>query len=61
MSSGILASLIRGGDLTQWGLVNAVTQTAHEVVTDYDRSTELEKIGGELLTWSAAQINTLAA
>lgn len=46
---GVLSSLIAGGDLTKWGLVNAITETAHKVVTDYDRSVELERVGGQLL------------
>lgn len=46
---GILASMIRGGDMSKWGLVNAVTATAHEVVENYDRSVELETIGGQIL------------
>lgn len=47
-SAGILAHLIRGGDLTQWGLCSAVTRYSQDVV-NYDRSTELERIGGRLV------------
>lgn len=45
---GVLANLIRGGDLSQWGLVNAVTAVAHSVA-DYDRSVEFEELGGRIL------------
>lgn len=47
--AGILQNLINGADTSKWGLVNAITATAHNVVTDYDRSTELERIGGHVL------------
>lgn len=47
-SGGVLRHLIDGGDLSQWGLVNAVTRTAQDVES-YDRATELEAMGGELL------------
>jgi hypothetical protein len=44
---GILRSLIEGGDLSAWGLLNAVTAQAHGA--DYDRSVEFEAAGGQLL------------
>ena len=46
---GILDYLIRGGDLTMYGLSNAVTRYAQDV-SSYDRSTELEAIGYNILT-----------
>lgn len=45
---GILASLIESGDLSAWGVLNAVTHQAHRAA-DYDRSVELERFGGQLL------------
>lgn len=45
---GVLRHLIHGGDLSQWGMVNAVTRTAQDV-TSYDRSTDLERMGGTVL------------
>jgi hypothetical protein len=45
---GILRSLIEGGDLSRWGLLNAVTAQAH-TASSYDRSVELEVAGGALL------------
>lgn len=45
---GVLRHLIAGGDLSQWGVLNAVTALANEV-TDYDRATELMTAGGDIL------------
>ena len=47
-SGGVLQHLIKGGDLTSWGLGNAVTRMAQDV-NSYDRSTELEAIGFEIM------------
>src|SRR5688572_7511380 len=44
----VLKHLIEGGDLTSWGLGNAVTRMAQDV-DSYDRSTELESIGFEVM------------
>lgn len=46
--AGILDALIKGGDLTAWGLVNAVTAQAHTAAS-YDRAVEFEAIGGALI------------
>lgn len=43
-TQNVLAHLITGGDLSSWGLGNAVTRMAQDV-DSYDRSTELESIG----------------
>lgn len=51
---GILASLIKGGDLSAWGFANAVTHQAHEAVT-YDRAVEFETAGGKLLDLPARE------
>jgi Domain of unknown function (DUF932) len=45
---GILRSLIEGGDLSAWGLLNAVTAQAHTAHT-YDRAVEFEAAGGQLI------------
>ena len=42
------STLIDGGDLSAWGLVNAVTSLAHKA-TSYDRAVELESAGGALI------------
>ena len=46
--NGVLKWLVKGGDLTQWGLLNAITRTSQEV-DDYDRATDMERFGGEVL------------
>lgn len=46
--TGILRALIEGGDLTAWGMLNAITAQAH-TVESYDRSVEFERMGGQLL------------
>jgi hypothetical protein len=43
----VMRHLFAGGDLTLFGLGNAVTRTAQDV-TDYDRAVELERVGGEI-------------
>ncbi len=48
-SSGILGHLAAGGDLSLYGLANAVTRQAQDVVS-YDRSTELEATGYRIIT-----------
>ena len=44
----VLTHLIQGGDLSQWGLVNAITRTSQDIA-DYERATELERLGGVVL------------
>ena len=46
--SGILKHLIKGGELTQYGLVNAITRYSQDVA-DYDRATDMERLGGVVL------------
>ena len=48
-SSGILGHLAAGGDLSLYGLANAVTRQAQDVAS-YDRSTELEAAGYRIIT-----------
>lgn len=48
-SEGILGHLIAGGDLSLYGLANAVTRHAQDVQS-YDRSTELEATGYKIIT-----------
>ena len=44
----VLRHLVEGGDLSAWGVTNAITRTAHDV-DSYDRATELEKFGGQVI------------
>lgn len=46
--ASILRHFIMGNDYSQYGLVNAVTRSSQDV-SDYNRATELERIGGTLL------------
>lgn len=50
---GILGHLIEGGDLSLYGVANAVTRYAQDV-NSYDRSTELEVTGYKVLTMAPA-------
>jgi len=52
-SNSILGHLIEGGDLSLYGLANAVTRHAKDV-DDYDRSTELEGVGFKIVTIAPA-------
>lgn len=44
----VLRQLFIGGDTSRYGLLNAVT-AASRLAPDYERATELERIGGEIL------------
>jgi hypothetical protein len=46
--SGILQHLVTGGDLTGFGLLNAVTRHSQDV-EDYDRASDLERLGGTII------------
>lgn len=56
----VLAFLAGGGDMTRWGLVNAVTSAANQA-SDYDRAVELEKVGGQILEMPDTMWRTLAS
>lgn len=45
----ILQHLIQGGDLTQYGLFNAVTAAAQADDLDYDEATRMEALGGYII------------
>lgn len=45
----VLKHLVEGGDLSAYGALNAVTRASQDV-EDYDRATELEMVGGEILS-----------
>ena len=60
---GVLQHLIEGGDLSLYGLANAVTRFSQDVES-YDRATDLESIGYKILTMPKKQwsrINSMAA
>jgi hypothetical protein len=57
--TSVLRHLIQGGDLSRYGLMNAITRTAEDVES-YDRATEVETLGGRLLDLSASQWHRIA-
>ncbi len=62
-STGVLQRLIEGNDLTLYGLSNAITRHSQDVES-YDRATELESIGYNILSMPSRQwnrINQMAA
>lgn len=44
----VLTHLIEGGDLSRYGMFNAITRTAEDLA-DYDRATEFERAGGKVI------------
>lgn len=46
---GVLARLIEVGDLSRYGLHAAITRHSADAGIDYDRATELERIGGDVI------------
>lgn len=47
-STSVLTHLIEGGDLSKYGVLNAITRASQDV-EDYDRATTLEYMGGQVL------------
>jgi len=58
---GILARLIEGADLTRYGVHAAITRHSQEEAMTYDRATELERIGGDVIDLAANDWRALAA
>ena len=62
-STGVLQHLIEGNDLTLYGLSNAITRHSQDI-ENYDRATELESIGYNIISMPQRQwnrINQMAA
>ena len=55
-----LKHFLQFGDLSQYGLCNAITSTAQEPDTDYDRSVSLERLGSQVLNLSRTEWSVLA-
>jgi len=55
----VLTNLIKAGDLSQWGLANAVTRAAEDR-PDYDRATEFESMGMEIIDLTPNQWREVA-
>ncbi len=58
--TGVLGHLAANGDLSQWGLSSAVTRFSQDV-DSYDRSTDLERIGGRIVELSKRDWTTLTS
>lgn len=56
---GVLERFLRANDDTAFGLVNAVTQYAHEGPNGYRRQVELEEVGGKLLAGARSDWDAL--
>jgi len=57
--TSILKHLIEGGDLSRYGLFNAVTRTAEDLAS-YDRATDFERMGGQIIELSKNEWADLA-
>ena len=55
----VLTHLLQGNDLSQFGLANAVTR-ASQGVEDYDKATELDKLGGRVIELSGQDWRQIA-
>lgn len=55
----VLNHLIRDGDLSQYGLQAAITRAAQDVVS-YDRASEMERVGGQVIELKPTEWRELA-
>lgn len=55
----VLKHLIEGGDLSRYGLFNAITRTAEDLA-DYDRATDFERMGGKVIELAANEWQRIA-
>lgn len=58
-SGGVLQHLIQGGDLSAYGLLNAITRTSQDI-KNYDRATQLERDGSRVLSLPASTWKEIA-
>ncbi len=54
----VLSRLLEAGDMSKWGLSQAITNLANDV-EDYERATDLEKIGGKVIDLSVSEWRTI--
>ena len=59
MQGDILKNLIDWGDLSQWGLANAITRVANEA-PDYEDATALERAGGKVIELSQREWSSIS-
>jgi hypothetical protein len=57
---GVLASLIKGGDLSQFGMQWAITHYAQNDDVSYERQVELERVGGSIIELPTSQWAAIA-
>lgn len=57
---GVLTHLIKGGELSQWGMQAAITRYAQEADIDYTRQVELEQLGGNIIELPKSQWERIA-
>lgn len=50
----VLKNFLRDNDMTKWGMANAITRLANDDAVSYDRATELEALGGKIITLPAS-------
>lgn len=59
IGESVLEHLIKGADLSKWGLANAFTATAN-VQDDYELATSLEKAGGDIIELGKRDWNVIS-
>jgi len=57
---GVLDHLVRGGDLTAYGYQAAVTRYSQDIAS-YERASELERIGGDVITLPASKFKQIVS
>lgn len=58
--TSILKALIEGADLSRWGFINAVTRASQDAAS-YDRATDLERLGGQILEMPSTSWQLISA
>lgn len=58
-TAGCVEALLTRGDMSVFGVQAAITQYSQEAEVTYDRASDLEAIGGEVLEWSANRWDAL--
>ena len=57
-SAGIMRHFIEGGDLSQYGIAQAITRHSQDVA-DYDQATDLERLGGQIIELKPGEWRTI--
>lgn len=58
--NSVLTNLIKGGDLTKYGLAQAVTEVANTDQVSYDRAVELHQLGGSIIDLNRSEWKNIA-